>query len=84
MLRAAGIQDVQVHPLVHAYPPGHGRRMLMLDFVENARARVLEKGLIGTAKLDRLTAELRSHLEDPGTLVVSSLFIQAWGRKPER
>jgi hypothetical protein len=28
-----------------------------------------------------LTAALRSHLDDPGTLVISSLFLQVWGRK---
>jgi SAM-dependent methyltransferase len=84
MLREAGIADVRVHSLVHAYPPDHGRRMLVLDFVENARSRVLENGLISQSELDDLTGALRRHLEDPGTLVVSSLFLQVWGRKPER
>ena len=83
MLREAGVTDVHVNPLVHAYPPGHGRRMLQLDFVANIRTRVLEKGLIGEAELDELVAALRAHLEDPGTLVVSSLFLQTWGRRPE-
>ena len=83
MLREAGLTDVRVNALVHAYPPGHGRRMLLLDFVGNIRSRALEKGLIGAAELDELVAALRAHLEDPGTLVVSSLFLQTWGRKPE-
>ncbi len=82
MLRDAGVVDVRVHPLVHVYPPGHGRRHLVLEFVENARDRILEAGLIGSAELDAATAALRGHLADPGTLVVSSLFIQAWGRTP--
>lgn len=82
MLREAGLVDVRVNSLVHTYPPGHGRRMLLLDFVENARSRVLEKGLIAEAELNELTGALRRHLEDPGTLVVSSLFLQVWGRKP--
>lgn len=29
-------------------------------------------------------AAVRRHLEDPYTLVVFSLYFQAWGRKPER
>jgi hypothetical protein len=29
------------------------------------------------------SASLRSHLSEPGTLVVSSLFLQVWGRVPE-
>lgn len=82
MLREAGLADVRVNSLVHAYPPGHGRRMLVLEFVENARSRVLEKELIAEAELNDLTGALRRHLEDPGTLVVSSLFLQVWGRKP--
>ena len=83
MLRDAGLVEVRVNALVHAYPPGHGRRMLVLDFVENVRSRMLEKGLILEAELSELTSALRRHLEDPGTLVVSSLFLQVWGRKRE-
>lgn len=84
MLRDLGLFDIRVNPLVHAYPPGHGRRMLLLEFVENARSGIIERGLIGEAELDELTAALRRHLENPSTLVISSLFLQAWGRMPER
>ncbi len=82
MLREAGVIDVHVHPFVHAYPLGHGRRMLLLEFVENARSRILEKNLIGEIELNKLTTALKSHLEDPETLVLSSVFIQAWGGVP--
>ena len=58
--------------------------MLLLEFVENARSRILEKELIAEAELDELMAALRQHLENPSTLVVSSLFLQTWGRMPER
>jgi SAM-dependent methyltransferase len=84
MLRDAGLVEVRVNPLVHAYPPAHGRRMMVLEFVENARSRILDKNLIGEGEFNELTADLKRHLEDPGTLVVSSLFIQAWGRIPPR
>jgi len=83
MLREAGLSNVRVNALIHEYPPGHGRRMLLLDFVENVRSRAIEKGLIGEAELDSLVAALRAHLEDPETLVISGLFLQVWGRKPE-
>jgi SAM-dependent methyltransferase len=83
MLREAGLVDVRVNPFVHIYPPGHGRRALLLEFVENARNRILEKNLITKTELDELTAALKNHLEDPETLVLSSVFIQAWGRIPE-
>ena len=52
--------------------------------VENARARLLDQQLIGDAELNELTALLKRHLEDPETLVLSSVFIQAWGRTRER
>jgi hypothetical protein len=57
--------------------------MLVLEFVENARSRILAKELIGAVELDELTSTFRGHLHDPGTLVVSSLFIQAWGHTPD-
>ena len=84
MLREAGLLDVRVNPLVHAYPPEHGRRRLVLDFVENARDRILERNLIGVEELDELTAAVERHLADPATLVLSSVFIQTWGRAPAR
>lgn len=83
MLRELGLLDVQVHPFVDAYPPDHGRRMLLLDFVDNARERMLERGLVGVAELDDLTATVRRHFENPLTLVLSSLFLQTWGRVPD-
>jgi SAM-dependent methyltransferase len=84
LMREAGLVDIRVQPWVHAYPVGHGRRMLLLGFVENARARLLDQRLIGEAELNALTALLKHHLEDPETLVLSSVFVQAWGRTPER
>lgn len=84
MLREAGVLDVRVHPLVHAYPLEHGRRMLLLEFVENARDRLLEKKLIRADELDELTGALKRHLADPATLVLSSVFLQTWGRAPAR
>ena len=84
LLREAGLVDVHVNPLVHIYPPGHGRRMLLLEFVENTQSRILEKNLIGKTELDELTTALKKHLEDPETLVVSAVFIQAWGRTPNQ
>jgi len=84
LMRAAGLVDVRVNPFVHIYPPGHGRRTLLLDFLENARSRILEKNLIGKIEFDDLIAALIRHLEDPETLVLSSVFIQAWGRIPNQ
>lgn len=79
MLHAAGLIDVQVNPLVHVYPPGHGRRQILLQFVENLRTRLLAQGCLDEAGLEELTGALGFHLEDPGTLVVSHLFFGCGG-----
>ncbi len=82
MLTTAGLEDVQVNPLIHAYGPGHSRRSLYLQFVNNLRERIVEAGLISDAELADCTAALQRHLDDPTTLVFSHIFVQAWGRKP--
>lgn len=82
LLRDAGLVDVQSRPVIHVYPPGHGRRPILLDFVENLSDRLLEAGTIGSDELGRLKPALRDHLENPETLVLSHLFLQSWGRKP--
>ena len=82
MLRAAGIVDLQVNPVVHVYPHGHNRRTIFWDFINNVRDRVLAHGLVDEKELSSLMHDLKRHLDDPRTLVVSHLFFQVWGRKP--
>jgi hypothetical protein len=84
MLRDAGIVDLQVNPVIHAYPHGHNRRSIFLDFIQNIRDAVIGEGFVGHEELSELMRDLRLHLDDPGTLVVSHLFFQVWGRKPQR
>ena len=84
MLRKAGLIDVRVNPLLHVYPRGHGRRMVMLEFVENVRDRLLGVNLIDEVELNELMEAFKHHLQDPETEVFSTIFIQAWGRKPEQ
>lgn len=82
LLREAGLEEVDVRPVVHIYPKDSGRRTILLDFAENLSTRFVAGGLIDEPALGRLKAALREHLDDPATLVVSHLFFQAWGRKP--
>jgi SAM-dependent methyltransferase len=83
LLRAAGLVEVQVRPVIHVYPPGHSRRPIFHQFVGNVREQVLAQGLLTASEMDDLMATLQAHLDDPETLVVSHLFFQAWGRRPE-
>lgn len=81
LLRDAGLIEVRVNPIIHVYPPGHGRRNILLDFAENLTERILAQKLVGERELSDMKAILRQHLANPDTLVVSHLFFQAWGRK---
>jgi ubiquinone/menaquinone biosynthesis C-methylase UbiE len=83
LLRDAGLIEVRVNPIVHTYPPGHGRRNILLDFAENLSERILAQGLVGERELSDMKTALGRHLANPETLVVSHLFFQAWGRKAE-
>jgi len=71
-----------VHPLIHVYPPGNSRRPIFLQFVTNLRERIVAQGLISETEFGDAITQLANHLDDSGTLVVSHLFFQAWGRKP--
>jgi ubiquinone/menaquinone biosynthesis C-methylase UbiE len=82
LLRAAGLEDVRVNPLVHVYAAGNARRTILHDFAENLSERLLAQGFVREGELADIKAALRRHLDDPETLVVSHLFFQAWGRKP--
>jgi len=82
MLRAAGLLDVQVNPIVHVFPLGNPMRTFLLQFAENLRDRIVAQGLISEAVFNELVAALKLHIEDPATLFFFPLYIQAWGRKP--
>jgi ubiquinone/menaquinone biosynthesis C-methylase UbiE len=83
LLRDAGLTEVRVNPIIHIYPPGHGRRTILLDFAENLSERILAQRLVGERELADMKVALGRHLANPDTLVVSHLFFQAWGRKAE-
>ena len=68
--------------MIHVYPPGHSRRPIFWQFLQNVRNRILEQKLITAAEFSELMAALKEHLDRPDTLVVSHLFFQVWGRKP--
>jgi hypothetical protein len=39
-------------------------------------------GLASADELEALDSEVRAHIDDPRTILVSGLVILAWGRKP--
>ena len=82
LLREAGLIDVRVNPLIHAYPLGHPRRNVMLDFAHNLSDRILAQKLITVQAFTALQRELKEHLNQAETLVLIGPYLQAWGRKP--
>lgn len=83
MFRAAGLTNIQTNPLIHAYPPGHNRRHIFCDFLENVKERILAEKLLTEREFVEGLLELKRHLDHPDTLVLSHLFVQIWGTKPE-
>ena len=82
LLRAAGLDDVRVRPLIHLYEAGHSRRRIFVQFARNLRDRIVAQGLMRDSEFVEALAELERHLDDPTTLVVWPYF-QAWARKPQ-
>jgi SAM-dependent methyltransferase len=81
MLRDAGLQRVAGDLHVRLNGPGDFHQQQLLIFVESMRERMLNRGLFEKEELKALVDELRTHLDDPGTVVVSPLLFQAWGYK---
>jgi SAM-dependent methyltransferase len=82
LLRAAGLEDVRVHPTIRSLGHGHPRRGIFLEFLRNMRGRLLAHGAISEAEFNRLTGEMARDLDDPHRLLCHPYFL-AWGRKPE-
>jgi len=82
MLREAGLVEVDARPLIHIYGPGHPRRYIFLQLVENLRERILAAGIMPERELVGCIDAVKRHLDDPNTTFISHLHIQGWGRKP--
>lgn len=83
MLRAAGLTDIGCQAHARLNGPGDFHQQQLLVFVKLFWRPIVELGLIAEAELESLLRQLEAHLADPGTMVVSPLLYQAWGRKTE-
>jgi SAM-dependent methyltransferase len=82
LLRAAGIEDVQVDGHIRVWRPGDWFHRLSLYMTALLRERILASGLVSESELDSLLAEIEAHLDRPDSLTQNATLIQAWGRKP--
>lgn len=78
----AGVEDIRVDTIVHVYPPGHDRRPILRDFINNVRDKLVAGGFITESELKRDMADLDRHLADPQVLVTSHMFFRLTGRVP--
>jgi hypothetical protein len=83
LFRNAGIEAISVDAVEHVYPPGHDRRPILRDFIDNVRGGLVAEGFIGQAELDADLEALDRHLADPNVLVTSHMFFRLTGRVPE-
>jgi ubiquinone/menaquinone biosynthesis C-methylase UbiE len=82
LYRQAGLEDVTVEARARVYPAGHSRRTIRADLVRSMRPQILEMALADEAELDQFDTDVRTHLDDPDTIVMPHLLFLARGRKP--
>ena len=80
LLRAAGVQDIQVAMDVDLALPGEYQRMHLVSLLDSVRERVLSTGLLRDEEASTHREALVAHLSDPATTVIDKLRVQAWGR----
>jgi len=83
LFRAAGVVDIRVDSVAHVYPPGHDRRPILRDFINNVREKLIDGGFIGRSDLERDVTALERYLSNPEALVTSNLFFRLLGRVPQ-
>ncbi len=82
LLHQGGLGELRVRPCVHALRAGQPMMLHIPTTLEVMRASVLSMGLMSQAELDRVLADLRKHLGEPETLMISYAMIQVTGRVP--
>lgn len=82
LFRDAGVVDIKVDAVVHVYPPGHDRRPILRDFINNVRDKLVNGGFIAREEIERDMAALEQHLSNPEVLVTSHMFFRLNGRLP--
>jgi hypothetical protein len=82
LLRSAGLMEVQCKVHVDTVEHDAERRMHLLALIDALHDTVLALGLMTNDELVGHRKALMRHLEDPNTMVIDQLLVQAWGRKP--
>jgi SAM-dependent methyltransferase len=81
LLRAAGVEDVQVKVHVDVVKPGSHRRTHLFSLLDSLHDKIIALGLLSEQELAIHREALRGHLESSDTVIFDKLHVQAWGRK---
>jgi hypothetical protein len=82
LFRAAGVVDIDVDAVVRVYPAGDHRRLILRDFINNVREKLIDGGFIGRSDLDRDVTALERHVSNPE--VLGSRLIKSTIREQQR
>jgi hypothetical protein len=79
-LRSAGVKNIQVKIHVGTINPGEYRRTHLLSLLDVLHDKVISSGVLTEEQLRNHRKALLVHLEDPDTLLIDKLLVQAWGQ----
>lgn len=77
----AGLTQVQVRATARVTRPGEYYHTFLLTMTGLVRDQIVAAGCLSAGEFDQLSAELREHLQQPGTLTSQPNMWQAWGVK---
>jgi ubiquinone/menaquinone biosynthesis C-methylase UbiE len=80
-LRAAGLENIKFKIHVDIVPRGY-RHTHLLALIESLHDKIIALGLLTEQELLQHKTTLAQHLQNPETVVMDKLLVQAWGRKP--
>lgn len=83
LFREAGLTDIAVDVAAQTHPPGHSRRPIFRDFIDNVRAQLIDGGFMTNEELEQNLRAYERQLADVNTISTSSLYFRLRGRVPE-
>ena len=82
LFRDAGVTDIAVDVAIQSHPPGHSRRPIFRDFINNVRTQLIGGGFLAAEDLERDLSAYERQLADENVVTTSSLFFCLRGRVP--
>ena len=82
LLRAAGAENIKIHPHANMPQVGEYQRTHLLSLIESRQDLMLGPGRLTATELRDHMDALAKHLSDPSTTLIDRLVVQAWGTKP--